>query len=346
MIHRAVRHPAVHILLLGVVVAVAILVAKGPPTGDETRRVTITQADLRQLSASFQRTWQREPTPSELRGELEGLIRQEVLYQEALVRGYDRDDPVVRVAMQRKMEFLASSQALRQPPTDQEVEAFFALRRERYRVPAVLDFAQVFVSPDVRGNAADQVAAELLGRLREEDPDTQGLSEWGDRIMLNSVYRAQTERDISTLFGAEFAPSMLEAEPGGWVGPIRSGYGLHLVKVLRRRDGRIPELTEVVQRVLNDMEYEAGQAAREQLYQEIAQSYQIVLDPPVRALLDASGDESALDALDTAIRLETAAHRKRLWVKELLGRALDADRRDLARGHECHGPAGAGGSNR
>ncbi len=43
-------------------------------------------------------------------GALEQHIRQEVLYREALARGYDRDDLVVRRAMQRKMEFLAASQ--------------------------------------------------------------------------------------------------------------------------------------------------------------------------------------------------------------------------------------------
>ena len=36
------------------------------------------------------RTWQRQPTAMELRGELERYVRQEVLYRETLARGYDR----------------------------------------------------------------------------------------------------------------------------------------------------------------------------------------------------------------------------------------------------------------
>jgi len=224
-----------------------------------------------------------------LRGALERHIRQEVLYREALARGYDRDDPVVRQAMQRKMEFLASTQVMQRPPSDQEIEAFFALRRERYRVPAVLDFAQVYLSPDVRKDALESTAAELLERLRSQDPAPEEFARWGDPIMLDPVYEGETESDVGARFGSEFATAIVRAEPGGWVGPIRSGYGLHLVKVLRRQESRIPEWTQVRDRVLTDMQYEAGQAAKEQLYQEIVQTYQVILDQPVRELLEADG---------------------------------------------------------
>jgi len=123
-IRGAFRHPALHVALLGSIVALAVLVARDPEVDNGQRRVFITGADLLQLQASFMRTWQREPTLPELRGALDKHIRQEVLYREALARGYDRDDPVVRMAMERKMEFLASAQVAQAPPTDQDVEAF------------------------------------------------------------------------------------------------------------------------------------------------------------------------------------------------------------------------------
>ena len=83
--------PAVHVVLLGLIVAAATLIAKGPPTADASRRVVVTGADLLQQRAAFMRTWQREPTAEELRGALEQHIRQEVLYREALARGSERD---------------------------------------------------------------------------------------------------------------------------------------------------------------------------------------------------------------------------------------------------------------
>jgi hypothetical protein len=45
--------------------------------------------------------------------------------------------------------------------------------------------------------------------------------------------------------------------------------------------------TEVRNRIVVDMEYEASSAAKEQLFQEIAQNYQIVFDRTVREFLQA-----------------------------------------------------------
>jgi len=282
------KNPAIHVFLLGLIVAAAILLAKGPPSADASKRVVITGADLLQQRAAFVRTWQREPTAEELRGALEQHIRQEVLYREALARGYDSDALVVRRAMQQKMEFLAASQALQEPLTEDEIEAFFALRKERYRLPAVLSFAQVYVSPDQRGVGAEQHAIDLLRRLRSEDPELTNLSSWGDSIMLENTYADQSEREVSATFGEVFAEAVVRLPVGEWQGPVSSGYGLHLVKVLEREESRIPGWHEVSGRVINDMEFEARAAARDQLYQEIAQNYEVVLDGQVRGFLESA----------------------------------------------------------
>ena len=288
MYRNLLRKPAVHVVLLGMIVAAAILIAKGPPTTDASKRVVITGADLLQQRAAFMRTWQREPTAEELRGTLEQHIRREVLYREALTRGYDRDDLVVRRAMQQKMEFLAASQAMQEPPTEEEIEAFFALRQERYRLPAVLSFSQIYLSADQRGAGVEQAAIDLLARLRSEDPDPNALPSWGDAIMLDTSYAGQTERDVAAAFGELFAEALVRLPVGEWQGPVSSGYGLHLVKVTEREESRLPEWREVAGRVISDMEFEAKASAKDQLYQEIAQNYEVFLDNEVREFLESA----------------------------------------------------------
>ncbi len=286
---KVLDKPAVHVILLGLIVAAAILITKGPPTTDASRRVVITGADLLQQRAAFMRTWQREPTADELRGSLEQHIRQEVLYREALARGYDQDDLVVRRAMQQKMEFLAASQAMQETPTEEEVEAFFALRQERYRLPAVLSFSQIYLSSDRRGAGAEQAAIDLLAKLRSDNPEADELSTYGDAIMLDTSYAGQTERDVSAAFGEVFAEAVVRLPVGEWQGPVSSGYGLHLVKVIEREESRVPDWKEVAGRVISDMEFEAKAAARDQLYQEIAQNYEVFLDDEVREFLESAG---------------------------------------------------------
>ena len=65
-------NPLFHIFALGMLLGLSLIIAKGPPSsGDEARRVIVTRNDLAHLTAGFMRTWNREPTAEELRGELE-----------------------------------------------------------------------------------------------------------------------------------------------------------------------------------------------------------------------------------------------------------------------------------
>ena len=169
---------------------------------------------------------------------------------------------------------------MQEPPTDEEIEAFFALRRDRYRLPAVVTFAQVYVSPDSGSDAE-----ELLRLLRRDDPALSDIAGWGDPIMLEPVYRGAAEREIRNAFGEAFAERIVTLPPGSWEGPVPSGFGLHLVKVLDRVDSRVPDWREVEGRVVADMEFEARASSRDQLYQEIAQNYEIAFDSQVRDLL-------------------------------------------------------------
>ena len=284
------RHPILRVVFLGFLVGLVVLILRGPSVDDGSSTIIIAGADLLDIRAQFQRTWQREPTPTELRGAIEQFVRREVLYREALARGYDRDDPSVRVAMQQKMEFLAVAQIEEKLPTDAEVEAFFALRQERYRIPAVFSFIQVYVNPDRSRAELDRIAGDLLARLRAEDPGPDSIVNWGDRTMLRPVHDLVTSKQLDSEFGGDFGTALNALEPGTWQGPVESGFGLHLVKVLERVDSRLPELSEVLSDVIRDMQYEAAQAAREQLYQEVAQNYRVVLDRPVRELLESDSE--------------------------------------------------------
>jgi parvulin-like peptidyl-prolyl isomerase len=178
---------------------------------------------------------------------------------------------------------------MQEPPTEEEIEAFFALRQERYRLPAVLSFSQVYLSPDKRGVGAEQAAIDLLAQLRAEDPDARDLTSYGDAIMLETSYAGQNEREVSAAFGEVFAEAVVRLPVGEWQGPVSSGYGLHLVKVVEREESRLPEWREVAGRVISDMEFEAKASAKDQLYQEIAQNYEVFLDGEVRAFLESAG---------------------------------------------------------
>ena len=47
------------------------------------------------------------------------------------------------------------------------------------------------------------------------------------------------------LFGDQFAKTLDGLPPGQWQGPIESAFGVHLVFVSERMEGRMPALAEV-----------------------------------------------------------------------------------------------------
>jgi hypothetical protein len=46
--------------------------------------------------------------------------------------------------------------------------------------------------------------------------------------------------EIKKQFGDEFGRNLLDIKPGRWVGPIRSGFGRHLLFVRERLHGSMP----------------------------------------------------------------------------------------------------------
>jgi parvulin-like peptidyl-prolyl isomerase len=281
-----------HLALAGFFLALLLFFFLGPPTSEEmAKRIVITDGDLEQLRIAWFRRWQRNPTQQEMQAQIQQYVREEVLYREALARGYDKDDPLVRRAMQQKMEFLGQSQAQTDTISDEQIEAYFAFRREQYRVPAVVSFHHIFFNLDQRGQAAETDAQATLGTLQDVAPEDPRVLQYGDRFLLQHEYSQATERDVRSDFGEEFAASVVRLEPKKWQGPVRSGYGLHLVYVTERTDSYVPDWQTLKSRILDDMDLEARNAARELFYTEILRTYEIVYRGEALDLVEGGTEE-------------------------------------------------------
>lgn len=268
----------VRLISLGALLALVLWALRGPPgTKQILPEVALTEAEVAHISARWMRQWNRPPTRDELRKAVGGYVRDEILYREALARALDREDPTVRLALIQKMRLLAAGRADAQDISEQDLASFFALRTDRYRVPPRLSIAQVYFRDE--GDDGDGVGrAELVrDRFSTHEPGDSELAEAGDGIMLETVYQDLTAPELERLFGSDFAAEVLSLPPGTWSGPVRSGYGLHVVKILERTAGRIPDLAEVRDKVENDLRYENRKAAEEQGYQEIAGKYRVVM---------------------------------------------------------------------
>lgn len=287
-----VRRVALVRMLGGALVVTALLwTAKGPPTSaSDLTTVRVTVADAAQVHARWQRTWSRPPTPDEFREALNRYVEEEILFREAMARDLDEGDPTVRVALVNKIRMMAVGLGDEAAFSDDEMDAYFSLRRDRYRQPARVSFSHVYVSRDRRGDEAEAVAAGYLEQLRTNDPGPEEAADLGDPLMLDPAYAEVSVTEIARLFGPAFASAVEALSIGGWEGPVESAYGLHLVRVRAREPARVPDWREVRDRVVVDMRYEARQQAEDRFVQEVASRYRVEFDDDTTLLLNAGGE--------------------------------------------------------
>ena len=279
-----------HMFTFGFLLAIILLVVKGTPGEAENEKVIfVTGADAAQLHAKFMRTWNRPPTADELKKGIEQYIKDEVLYREAISRNLDEFDPTVRLAMVRKITMMGVTQTDISNLKDEDIEAYFALRKERYRLPAIVYLEQVYLNRDKRGDNINNIAQQTLEGLEERNPSPEELFNYGDVSMLNNIHNDITEEGLERSFGSGFGSKVIALSIGKWTGPIESSYGMHIVKITERTESRIPEIKEVLQKVITDMSYEYRKAAEDQFYSELVPRYKVVYD---EAVIEALGGET------------------------------------------------------
>jgi len=248
-------------------------------TGQQSFKIIITQGQIEHLAAQFRRTWQRPPTEQELKGLIDSHVLDEVSYREATAMGLDRDDPTIRSRMRLKLETLNEDIAAAIAATDRDLQAFLEQHPDSFRLEPQVAFRQVYLNPDRRANI-EADARTLLAQLREEDPETD-LAGFGDSLMLTTNdLPLSPVSDIDMLFGDQFGRQVFDLEPGRWQGPVKSGYGLHLVYVTGKEPARLPELAEVRNRVEQEWIFTRKKEMKEAMYQKLLERYTVVIEKP------------------------------------------------------------------
>lgn len=277
-LRRVLGEPFIHFLVIGAVIFVAYAALNQRPDQPQEETIVVSVGQVAQLLEVFSRTWQRPPTPDELRGLIDAYIKEEVFYREGRKLGLDDNDTVFRRRLKQKMEFLMEPSAAELTPGKDELEAFLDANREAFRIPQKIAFEQVYFSPERRGDRTQSDAVETLERLRSGQ--AANPAELGDQILLPQRLPLTPVSRIELDFGGDFVTELEDAPVGEWFGPVRSGFGVHLVKVNEREQGRDPPMSEVINVVTREWEDKRRREIADQRYAEMREKYEIVVEMP------------------------------------------------------------------
>jgi hypothetical protein len=276
VIGRVLREPLLHFAVLGAALFVAYGLLR--PSSADADTIVVTSGQVASLEAQFVSAWQRPPTDQERRAIIESHVRDEVLYREGLALGLDRDDPVIRSRVKQKVEVL-SQDALGVEPTEADLAQYLAAHAEAFAIPPEVTFEQVYFDPARHGATADRDIAAVLAALRG-GRGAQGL---GDQTLLTARMDNALPSDVAARFGSEFAQGIAALPTGPWQGPVRSTYGLHIVRVIHRGKPVVPTLTDARDLVAREWSRARAVDMREQFYRSLRQRYTVTIEPSAMA---------------------------------------------------------------
>jgi hypothetical protein len=269
---KLIGDPLVHFLVIGAAIFVG-LSWYGNDTDPQQIRLSAEQVRIALSNRLV--PGQSIPGQAELETLIEPLIRDEVMYREALALGLDTDDDQVRTRLIEKMRYLSEDLADPEPADEAELRALFDAAPARFAVPEAVTFEQVYFSPSQRGAALEADAERALQARRNGEPDAAG-----DSTPLGEVFAEATRERLEILFGDAMTSALFELPLDQWSGPYESDFGLHIVRVDARRPARQPEFGEVIDEVRAAFAADRRTQRNANAWSEMRSRYDVTIDWP------------------------------------------------------------------
>jgi hypothetical protein len=269
---RWLKEPLFHFLLIGFAVfgLNAVFASRKEGGRASARDIVVTQGKIQSLEETFRRQWSRPPTADELAGLVNDYVREEVLMREAISLGLDRDDAVVRRRLAQKMEFLSEDAASVMQPSEADLRAYMAAHPKDFAAEPRLTFSQIGLDPEKRKDAD-----RLLSDLNRGRDDLETLS---FVRMLPVHVDTMERRDVLTLFGPEFTAKLETLPTGSWVGPVPSGYGLHLVRLESIQPGHAQSFEAARDAVAREWSAAKRQEMKDAQMNELLARYKVTIE--------------------------------------------------------------------
>ena len=253
---RLLREPLLHFFAAGVLIFF-IYSHNGGSGESSPDMISISATQIDRLTVQFTSVWRRPPTDDELDSLVDGYVREEVYYREALALGLDQNDAVVRQRMRQKIEFLTDTSAQMLEPTEDELQAFLTENEKKYRQGSLWALEQIFLGQTPTPDSISQALREL-----NADP-AKTTSALGKHTLLPAEITLSLPEAIDSIFGGGFFGQIVDFPLGQWAGPVHSSYGIHLVRILDKQEAQAPDLATMRAGVLRDWRAAKAKELRE-----------------------------------------------------------------------------------
>lgn len=295
---RGLRDPLVHFLLAGAALFILHALFNRADLGGPPQQITISAGRVAQLQESFRLIANRPPSAQELSALVDDFVREEIAYREAVAIGLDQDDTIIRRRLRQKLEFTMEDISAVDEPTEADLVDWLAAHPDRYQRPERRALMQALASGDRRGADADAAARGFITALAA-GADPLGV---GDPSLLPRAIPLTTRDGVRAIFGDAFAAAAFEAPAGDWLGPVRSPFGAHAVRIVSVEPPETPPFSDLRDQLREDWIAARRDEMRTAAAERLRSRYQVKIDWPDG--LDPAGPQAGAGAAAKAGALQ------------------------------------------
>ncbi len=281
------KDPLVHFLALGLGLFVLFDLVASDDAAYDSRVINVDRDSLLTFVQYRSRAFEPQAAAARLdnmsEDELDRLIadyvREEALHREAKALGVDKNDYIIKRRMIQSIEFITDGFVTAAVDvSDDVIAAHYEVNREDYYINPFVTFTHVFF--DGERHSRDEALALATAKLEELNSHQVPFSDapgHGDRFPFFLNYVERDPQFVASHFGVPMAEKIfrLESSDSTWHGPFESQYGMHLVLMTRKAEGRYPALAEIKAVVRDDAERDAFATLKDQAIQAIVDTYEV-----------------------------------------------------------------------
>jgi peptidyl-prolyl cis-trans isomerase C len=242
---------------------------------------SITQADfereMKSLPDYAQQLFEGEAGKEKF---LDEIIKKEILYQEALKKGIDKDPDFSRKLEEFKKLTLASALLEKEimsknKVTEQEVKDYYNKHKADFTTTSQIKASHILVKTEAEAN-------KILARLKKGEK----FEEIAKKESLDTA-SAKNGGDIGFFARGQLVPEFEKAAAGLKVGelssPVKTAYGYHIIKVTDKKTGPVVEFDRVKDVIFQKLTGERQKEAFDNYIAELRKNYKVEIDKDVLA---------------------------------------------------------------
>ena len=236
----------------------------------KNKQVFVSQTQIALIEESFSKTWNRNPTESEMSALVDNFIMDEIFFKEAVAMGLDKTDPAVKRRLRQIMEMMLDDYTTIYP-VEGQLSKYLAENPDKFRSDPRISFRHIYFPMEDK-----EKALKLLPRLQNSKSNPDNYP--GGLLLIPSQFEDESKMQIKKLFGDIFTQNIFTLETGIWQGPVESSYGWHLVKVSQRIEGVVPDLNEIWDTVEQEWSFARKKEMKEEQYKIMREQYDVMVE--------------------------------------------------------------------